>query len=84
MKYLTAGNETKKGVSLLLAFTKINSEPLCDAIFAHLCQGYNCSDAAVLNNVKQQHVSRAIKSLNEVAKKVEDVKNYHKERMSIT
>tara|TARA_R110000850_G_C9660629_1_gene435554 strand:+ start:51 stop:305 length:255 start_codon:yes stop_codon:yes gene_type:complete len=84
VKYLIAGGETKKGVKLLIAFTKITSEPLCDAIYAHLCQGYSVSGAATLNDVKQQHVGRAIDSLNEIARKVEDVKNYHKEQMNIT
>lgn len=76
MKYLLSGGESKERVLLMLKLTKINSEPLRDAVTDHLVKGFSEKDSAELNDIPQQNFNRAMVRLNEVAGIVEDIKNH--------
>lgn len=74
MNYLLAGCESKERVAMLLDFTKISSEPLIKAIHARLVNGKTESLAAILCDVPQQNLSRAMIAIDIVAGKVEKIK----------
>ena len=74
MKFLCCGLESAPRVNLLLKLTRIGSENIKSAIIDCLVKGYEETEAALLNDVKQQNFNRAMKRLNEIAAIVEDIK----------
>lgn len=75
MRYLTQGGESKPRFQLLLQLTKISSENLQDALQDYLCHGYSDTSAAALNGVQLPNFNRALKTLNDVAAIIEQVKD---------
>lgn len=74
MKYLLPGNEAAKRVKLLISLTRIESEPLINAINQHLVNGKPEKSAAILNGIPQPNFNRAMVKLNKVAEAVEAIK----------
>jgi len=73
-KMLLGGMESLKRVNLLIELTRIDSEDIQQSLIDHLTKGIDLKSAAILNGVKQQNFSRALKRLNEVATTVEKIK----------
>lgn len=82
MKYLAKGQESKQRIALLLLHTKIESDAIKDAVVDHLCNGHSINASAMLNNVPQPNVSRALKALNHHAKIHEQLKELECDRWS--
>ncbi len=78
MRYLCQGQESRKTVANLLKLTK-TGESVQGAIFDHLVRGFSVSDAAMINGLRPNNLSVAIKDLNDKAAIVEDL---IEERMS--
>tara|TARA_B100001059_G_scaffold1670_1_gene1427 strand:+ start:4788 stop:5033 length:246 start_codon:yes stop_codon:yes gene_type:complete len=76
MRYIIKGSEPRERVEMLLKFTKIKSENMKAAIVDHYVNGLKEAHAALLNNVKQQNLNKALKRLNEMAGVVEEIKEY--------
>ncbi len=77
MRYLLAGNESKARVEILISLTSISSEDLVKAIMMHLTTNEGArgiKGAAALCGIEQQNLNRAMVKLNEVAGKVEAIK----------
>ncbi|NRA81173.1 MAG: hypothetical protein HRU18_23480 [Pseudoalteromonas sp.] len=75
MRYLLAGMESAERVNLLLSLTKINSEGKIKGIHLILVDGKSEVSASVLSGILQQNLNDAISTLEEVASKVEAIKN---------
>lgn len=71
---LLQGMESKERVAALLSLTSIKSEPVTAAIYSHLTDGFSDTDSAALHDVKKSSFSRALSALNDVADKVEKIK----------
>lgn len=82
MNYLSQGMESKKKILLLFQLTNISSEGIKQAILDHLTKNFSVSHAAMLNDVKQPNVARAVKSLNDVAMIVEKINELNLYRSS--
>lgn len=74
MKYLYIGSQTEERFQVLLSLTRIASEDVIDALRDHLVNGATESNAAAFNGVKTSNFQRAFNALNEVATKIERVK----------
>lgn len=68
--------QSQTRLNKLFLLCKISSENLKDAISDHLVKGLDEKNAALLNDVKKENLSRALKRLNEIAAIVEDIKEY--------
>lgn len=64
--------ESKKKIELLLHLTS-TKENIQGGIIDHLVNNYSVSHAAMLNNLKSNNLSVAIKDLNKVAEIVEKI-----------
>lgn len=72
IRYINQGMESARKIELLLSLTKLrNNESMVMAIEDYFIRGFDISDAALINNVRQSNLSRSIENLNEVATKVE-------------
>lgn len=76
MRYIIKGSEPIERVLLLLKLTKIKSENMKSAIIDHYVNGLKEGHAALLNDVKQQNLNKALKRLNKQAGVVEEIKEY--------
>lgn len=78
MKYLSRACESEKRLTLLISLTRINSEPVIQALRDHLqtnWRGLSDTSAAALNGVQLPNFNRALKKLNDVAAIVEQIKD---------
>ena len=80
MRYIVKGSESIERIKLLLKLTKIKSEKMKSAIVDHYVNGLKEAHAALLNDVKQQNLNKALKRLNEMAGVVEEIKEYDWQR----
>ncbi len=78
MKYLSQGQESRKKITLLLTLTK-TGDKIQAGIFDHLVGNFSISSSAMLNDIKSNNLSVAIKDLNKIAEVFEKVKelNYY-------
>jgi len=74
MHVLLSGKESPDRVAVLIEVTRIKSESIKAAIYDCLCKGMSESISAQLNQVRQQNLSRALKRLNYINSKFEEVK----------
>ena len=80
MKYLMQGQESNKKIKLLLELTSIK-ENMQAGIYDHLVGNFTISSSAMLNNLKSNNLSVAVKELNRVAEineKLYELKVYGK------
>lgn len=76
MNYLLIGGFNEKKLELFLSLTSIRSEDVKAAIYDRLVRGMSEELAAAANLVKQQNLSRALKTLNKVVEthyKINDI-----------
>lgn len=71
---LLRGQEPRERVEALLELTRIRSEPIRDAIFAHLVNGRSIRDVCYFQEVPRQNFSRALSRLERSARIVERIK----------
>lgn len=74
MKVLQQGLEPKERVEILIGFTNIESPNIKEGLMDHLSRGVQLVTAAALNQVQPGNLSRALSTLESVAKKVERIK----------
>jgi hypothetical protein len=74
VQYLFKGQQTKERLDILLSLTKINSENMQEALYDHFVRGMDESAAALINEIKKPNLTKSINRLNDVASKVEKVK----------
>ena len=74
MKVLQQGIEPVERVNILISFTSIESIDVKQALIDHLSRGLSASASSAVNAVKPSNFSRALSILEEVAKKVEQIK----------
>jgi len=74
MKHLVQGAEKTEKIDLLISLTSLDSEDMRSAMVDHFCRNMKRSDSALINNVKEPNLSRDIKKINEVAGKLERLK----------
>lgn len=74
MKYLYKGSQSQERLDVLLSFGKSTSEDIKSALSDHLVRGISKTNAATLNGVPGPNLTRALKRLEVVAGKVEEVK----------
>ena len=80
MKYLMQGQESNKKIKLLLELTSIK-ENMQAGIYDHLVGNFTISSSAMLNNLKPNNLSVAVKELNKIAEiteKIHELKVYGK------
>ena len=74
MKYLYRGSQSQERLDVLLSFGKSTSEDIKAALSDYLVRGISKTNAATLNGVPGPNFTRALKRLEVVAGKVEEVK----------
>ncbi len=74
MQRLLAGHESAERVDLLVSLTSIRSEGMQGAIHDHLVKGHAVAQAAALNGERDNNIRRALATLEQVADKVEKIK----------
>ncbi|MDN3488767.1 hypothetical protein [Pseudoalteromonas sp. APC 3694] len=74
MKYLHKGSQSQERLDALLSFGKSTSEDIKAALSDYLVRGISKTNAAALNFVPAPNLTRALKRLDVVAGKVEEVK----------
>lgn len=75
MKYLLPGHEPQERLEVILTFTDITSENMIAALEDHLVKGHPLSYAATMNDIPKGNLSRNLKVLNDVARRIEKVKD---------
>ena len=68
------GHESVARVRLLLSLTKISSDDVIEAVYHHLCNGFQVDTAALLSDVEPGSLSRAVKKLSAINDIVEKIK----------
>jgi len=74
VKYLYKGSQSQERLDVLLSFGKSTSEDIKAALSDYLVRGISKTNAATLNGVPGPNFTRALKRLEVVAGKVEEVK----------
>tara|TARA_R110000751_G_C13794200_1_gene482641 strand:- start:24009 stop:24260 length:252 start_codon:yes stop_codon:yes gene_type:complete len=74
VKYLYRGSQSQERLDVLLSFGKSTSEDIKAALSDYLVRGISKTNAATLNGVPGPNFTRALKRLEVVAGKVEEVK----------
>ena len=74
MNHLIQGGESAERVALLLKLTKIESEPIREALLDYYVKGVSSGNAAEIHGVKHGNVSRGMEALEERAAIVEAIK----------
>ena len=74
MKTLQQGMEQVERVNILISLTNIESEDIKQALIDHLSRGHSASVSSSLNSVQPSNFSMALSILEEVAKKIELIK----------
>ncbi|RLV60972.1 hypothetical protein D5018_03785 [Parashewanella curva] len=75
MNYLTPGLESQPRMLLLLELTKIE-EPVKSAVIDHYSKGFDDKITCLKHNIQEPALSRAKKRLEQVASKVEAIKEH--------
>ena len=74
MRYITQGSESQERFELLISLTRISSEDIKAALKDYLVTGLADATAAAINGVQLSNFTRALKTLNETAATVEQIK----------
>ncbi len=80
MRYLCQGQESRKIIAALLELTK-TKENIQGGIYDHFVNNFSVAQAAMLNDVKPNNLSVAIKDLNKkaaICERVNELKCYDK------
>lgn len=73
MRYVSAGSESFKRLSLLLSMTGIRSENAIGALSDHLVKGVDLKTASAANGVSVSNLERDIGKVNDVAAFVAEI-----------
>ena len=74
MKTLHAASQTNERLGLLLSLTKISSSDIIKGLEYHLVKGFDVNNAALLAEVKQPNLKRALNQLENISQIVESIK----------
>lgn len=74
MKTLHAASQTNERLDLLLSLTKISSSDIIKGLEYHLVNGFDVNNAALLSDVKQPNLKRALNQLENISQIVESIK----------
>lgn len=74
MRYITQGSESQERYQLLISLTRISSEDIKAALKDYLVTGLADTTAAAINGVQLSNFTRALKTVNDIAATVEQIK----------
>jgi len=74
MRYITQGSESQERYELLISLTRISSEDIKAALKDYLVTGLADTTAAAINGVQLSNFTRALKTVNDIAATVEQIK----------
>lgn len=74
MRYITQGSESQERYELLISLTRISSEDIKAALKDYLVIGLADATAAAINGVQLSNFTRALKTVNDIAATVEQIK----------
>ncbi len=74
MRYITQGSESPDRYELLISLTRISSEDIKAALKDYLVTGLADATAAAINGVQLSNFTRALKTVNDIAATVEQIK----------
>lgn len=74
MRYITQGSESQERYELLISLTRISSEDIKAALKDYLVTGLADATAAAINGVQLSNFTRALKTVNDIAATVEQIK----------
>lgn len=74
MRYITQGGESPERYELLISLTRISSEDIKAALKDYLVTGLADATAAAINGVQLSNFTRALKTVNDIAATVEQIK----------
>ncbi|MCL1124202.1 hypothetical protein [Shewanella surugensis] len=85
MNMLIQGGEDCRRLQYLLLLTDIESDAIKSALIDHYARGYGVGSAAGANGIDTSNLRRSMRSLNKVARIVEQIKEIdwvnHSERL---
>lgn len=74
MRYITQGSESSERYELLISLTRISSEDIKAALKDYLVTGLADTTASAINGVQLSNFTRALKTVNDIAATVEQIK----------
>lgn len=75
IKHLHSGNQSTSRLDNLIKLTSIRSENIVSALHDHLVKGHPLETSALINDVPEKNLKRAVNTLEDAARIVEAIKD---------